>query len=161
MHAANKTDLVQNTAPLMVKQAHTARHGRRLSKKKLMQTKIRKFEAIAPANAVQQSSIKTSTLPRLDYKLRHRNRQLTTREVLALLETEAPEFWRMAHKVGQWVWIQFRQKQPQAVTSTLSQLGFHWNRRRMVWQHPCGYFATGRADYDPRRRYGSHARHAI
>ena len=120
-----------------------------------------KIEASAPANVRPSSVSKTSTLPRLDYKLRHRNRQLPTREVLALLEAEAPEFWRMAHKVGQWVWIQFRQKQPPTVTSTLSQLGFHWNRRRMVWQHPCGYFATGRADYDPRRRYGSHIPHAI
>jgi hypothetical protein len=25
-----------------------------------------------------------------------------------------------------------------------------------LWQHPCGTFCTQRADYDPRRRYGSH-----
>jgi hypothetical protein len=29
------------------------------------------------------------------------------------------------------------------VTAELAQLGFHWNRRRQVWQHPCGQFRTG------------------
>ena len=111
-------------------------------------------EASAPANV--RPSVSKRQLPRLDFKLRKHNRQLDTQKLLALLQTEAPEFWRVAHIVGQWVWVQFRQKQPQETTATLSQFGFHWNRRRKVWQHPCGYFTTRRADYDPRRRYGSH-----
>ena len=98
----------------------------------------------------------TDNFPKLDFKLRHQNRQLPTKNLLELLQAEAPEFRRIAHVVGQWVWIQFRQKQPQGVTSALSQLGFHWNKRRQTWQHPCGVFVSHGADYDPRRRYGSH-----
>jgi hypothetical protein len=38
----------------------------------------------------------------------------------------------------------------------LSELGFHWNNTRQAWQHPCGTIAFERANYDPRKRYGSH-----
>jgi hypothetical protein len=38
------------------------------------------------------------------------------------------------------------------VTAHLAQLGFHWNRRRRVWQHPCGRFCTG-THRDPREVY--------
>jgi hypothetical protein len=33
---------------------------------------------------------------------------------------------------------------------------FHWNNTRHAWQHPCGTIADERADYDPRKRYGSY-----
>ncbi|HEV2693403.1 MAG TPA: hypothetical protein VG347_10955 [Verrucomicrobiae bacterium] len=104
----------------------------------------------------QLSTASKTQLPKLDFALRQRNRQMPTKNLLQLLQTEAPEFRRVAHVVGQWVWIQFQKKQPQGVTSTLSQFGFHWNKRRQLWQHPCGFFTSQRADYDPRRRYGSH-----
>ncbi len=120
-----------------------------------MKTTKTKNEASAPAN-VQKSVSKSSQLPKLDFKLRHQNRQLPTQSLLELLQSEAPEFRQIARVVGQWVWIQFRQKQSQTVTSTLSQFGFHWNKRRQLWQHPCGVFVTRGADSDPRRRYGSH-----
>jgi len=121
-----------------------------------MKTTNSKIEASAPANVRPALSKSGKTpLPKLDLKLRKRNRQLPTGKLLQLLQTEAPEFRQIAHVVGQWVWIQFQQKQPQAITSELSQFGFHWNKRRQLWQHPCGTFATRRADYDPRRRYGS------
>jgi hypothetical protein len=54
--------------------------------------------------------------------------------------------------VGQWVWIEFGQKQPRYVTAEPAQLGFPWNRRRQVWQHPCGQFRTG-IRQDPREKY--------
>jgi hypothetical protein len=38
----------------------------------------------------------------------------------------------------------------------LSELGFHRNNTRQAWQHPCGTIADERADYDPRKRYGSY-----
>jgi hypothetical protein len=38
------------------------------------------------------------------------------------------------------------------VTAQLAQLGFHWNRRRRVWQHPCGHSRTG-TWIDPRAKY--------
>jgi hypothetical protein len=61
----------------------------------------------------------------------------------------------MCEVVGNWVWIQFDGKQPKEVTTALSELGFHWNSRRQLWQHPCGQIIDS-ANYDPRRRYGSY-----
>ncbi|HZQ47123.1 MAG TPA: hypothetical protein VFC07_08930 [Verrucomicrobiae bacterium] len=99
-------------------------------------------------------------LPKLDFARRHQNRQLPTAEVLNLMEAEAPLLRRMAQVVGKWVWIQFPERQPREVTSVVSQLGFHWNKRRQLWQHPCGVFVEGAASYDPRERYGSRAANA-
>jgi hypothetical protein len=130
--------------------------------KKAMKTTNQKIEASAPANVRPAESVsKRSKLPKLHFALRHKNRQLPPQNLLQLLQSEAPEFRQIAHVVGQWVWIQFRQKQPPTITSALSQFGFHWNQARKLWQHPCGVFCTGHADYDPRRRYGSHIPQAI
>ena len=76
--------------------------------------------------------------------------------MLALLRTEAPRFFELAEVVGKWVWIQFERKQPSEVTSVLAELGFHWNNTRQTWQHPCGTIADERANFDPRKRYGSY-----
>jgi hypothetical protein len=96
---------------------------------------------------------KTET-PTIDMVKRRRNRSLPTDRLLELMQKEAPRFWELAEVVGKWVWIQFSDKQPPEITAELSQLGFHWNNRRQVWQHPCGQVLDG-ANYDPRRRYGS------
>ena len=123
--------------------------------KKAMKTTQKRIEASAPSS-VRPSSVSKSgnsgQLPRLDFAKRNANRQLTTDEVLNLLEQEAPLLFRMAQIVGKWVWIQFQEKQPRNVTAQLSQLGFHWNRRRQVWQHPCGHFCSG-TWIDPRDKY--------
>ena len=74
------------------------------------------------------------------------------RKLLDLLYHETPRFWELCQVVGKWVWIQFQCKQPRNVTAQLSQLGFHWNRRRQLWQHPCGQFRTG-TWIDPRDKY--------
>jgi hypothetical protein len=125
-----------------------------------MKTTYLKIEASAPAN-VRPSSVSKSgnagQMPKLDFAKRNANRQLTTDAVLNLLEQEAPLLFRMAQIVGQWVWIQFPEKQPKEITSLLSQIGFHWNRSRQVWQHPCGIGCDRAADYDPRTRYGIRA----
>jgi hypothetical protein len=94
--------------------------------------------------------------PRIDLKQRHVNRKLDTEKLLALLRKESPKFFEVAEVVGKWVWIQFADKQPVEVTKVLSQLGFHWNNTRQTWQHPCGTATDDRANYDPRKRYGSH-----
>jgi hypothetical protein len=57
----------------------------------------------------------------------------------------------LAEIVGKWVWVTFTEKQPQQITAELSQLGFHWNNRRQVWQHPCGVFKG--EPVDPRSKY--------
>jgi hypothetical protein len=103
---------------------------------------------------VPQNTTTTDARPRIDYARRDANRQLATRELLALLQTEAPKFYDLAQVVGKWVWIQFAEKQPPQVTAVLAQLGFHWNNKRQCWQHPCGVLTEGSPD-DPREKYGS------
>ena len=103
-----------------------------------------------PAQLVKE----TALLP-IDLAARRYNRGLPTERVLRLLRNEAPDFWEMAEVVGKWVWIRFDDKQPPQITAELSELGFHWNSRRQVWQHPCGQ-VMARAVFDPRRRYGSY-----
>jgi hypothetical protein len=98
---------------------------------------------------------KTDKRPKIDMAARRANRQLETEKLLALLQANAPRFFEVAEVVGEWVWIQFSDKQPSEVTRVLAELGFHWNNRRQYWQHPCGTIPE-RADYDPRERYGSY-----
>jgi hypothetical protein len=100
--------------------------------------------------------LSTGTRLPINLALRRTNRSLATEELLALLRSETPRFFGMAEVVGRWVWIQFADKQPVAVTRILAELGFHWNNTRQTWQHPCGTIAHDRATYDPRQRYGSY-----
>jgi len=123
-------------------------------KKKAMKT-TNQIEASAPANVRPSSASKTSNseqLHRIDFRLRFQNRALSTPQVIDLLYHETPRFWELCQVVGKWVWIQFQCKQPRSVTAELSQLGFHWNRRRQLWQHPCGRFYTS-THRDPRQMY--------
>ncbi len=69
-----------------------------------------------------------------------------------MLHHETPRFWELAEVVGKWVWIQFDDRQPRQITAALSQFGFHWNRKRQLWQHPCGQFVTGSVQ-DPCQKY--------
>ena len=100
------------------------------------------------------SSRTTDTRPRIDMAKRTANRQLATRDLLALLRSEAPSLYEIAQVVGKWVWVQFADRQPPEITSQLAQLGFHWNNKRQVWQHPCGVLTEGSPD-DPREKYGT------
>ena len=89
---------------------------------------------------------------RIDYNARYVNRQLPTRQLLDLLEDAAPDFFHRAEVVGAWVWIQFPDKQPRAVTARLAEFGFHWNNKRQVWQHPCGPVTVDASPDDPDRK---------
>ena len=124
-------------------------------KKKLMKNKFN-VEAATPANAVQQSSKKPGSRPRINLARRKANQRLKTDRLLALLRKETPNFFELAEVVGKWVWIQFAEKQPPTVTSVLAELGFHWNNKRQSWQHPCGMFRDQSVRFDPRRKYGSY-----
>lgn len=117
-----------------------------------MKTKINSVSELK--NRTAQRSDGNSLWP-IDFELRHYNRSLSTERVLHLLRTQTPYFWDFAEVVGKWVWIQLDGKQPRKITATLSELGFHWNNRRQVWQHPCGNLVP-RADFDPRRKYRSY-----
>ena len=104
----------------------------------------------------EQLSTDKNGLARIDFARRRVNRALDTETLLMVLRGTAPRFFELAEVVGKWVWIQFEQKQPPAVTRALAELGFHWNNPRQTWQHPCGTLADERATYDPRKRYGSY-----
>jgi hypothetical protein len=90
---------------------------------------------------------------RVDFAKRQQNRELPTARVIELLKSALPAAYERAEVVGQWVWVAFTDKQPQTVTAALSQLGFHWNNRRQVWQHPCGVFKG--EPVDPRAKYST------
>lgn len=93
---------------------------------------------------------------KFDGNRRKENRSLSTDKLLVLLRTEAPRLYEAAEVVGKWVWLQFPDKQPRTVTGLLAELGFHWNRARKAWQHPCGAFCDRFSPIDPRKVYGSY-----
>jgi hypothetical protein len=97
----------------------------------------------------------TKDRPVIDWQKRTANRNLPTQDLLALLRTEAPDFYNLAQIVGKWVWIQFPDKQPSTTTARLAQFGFHWNNKRKVWQNPCGPVTVEASPEDPRAKYGA------
>ena len=114
------------------------------------------FSVAGRETETEQLSTAKTGLARIDFARRRVNRSLDTETLLAVLRGRSPRFFELAEVIGKWVWIQFEQKQPPAVTRTLAELGFHWNYARQSWQHPCGTIVQERASYDPRRRYGSY-----
>ena len=122
------------------------------TKKKTMKTNTNHESKSGLKNRPEPFS--TANPTRIDFIRRRANRSLDTENLLALLQNNAPGFFELAEVVGRWVWIQFAAKQPAAVTRVLAELGFHWNKARQTWQHPCGMYRDERATYDPRRRYG-------
>ncbi len=110
-------------------------------------------------NRAEQLSVtksETELLPKIDVERRRANRRIKTDQLLDLLHAQCPRFWEIAEVVGQWVWGSFSEKQPRQVTVVLSQLGFHWNNKRQVWQHPCGTLIEEPFLFDPRKKYGSY-----
>ena len=91
----------------------------------------------------------------IDTEARKKNRTLPTDKVLAMLQTASPELYRLAEVVGKWVWVTFKAQPAAELRQQLAQLGFHWNRERQAWQHPCGQFRLSSAT-DPRERYTSY-----
>ena len=120
------------------------------AKKKIMKTHTNSDSDSRLLNRTAQRN--SEQLHRIDFRQRFFNRGLSTDKVLDMLYHETPRFWELCQVVGKWVWIQFQEKQPPTVTAELSRLGFHWNRKRQVWQHPCGNFRTG-THRDPREMY--------
>jgi hypothetical protein len=94
-------------------------------------------------------------LPPIDTEARKKNRILPTAKVLELLKTSNPGLFNLAEVVGKWVWVQFRETPAPELRQMLAQLGFHWNRERQAWQHPCGAFRL-RGFQDPHEKYASY-----
>src|SRR5437016_5444014 len=75
-----------------------------------------------------------------------------TLDLLSKLKAQMPEIWSQAEIVGKWCWLEFNVAPAKEVRDKLKELGFHWNRVRRCWQHPCGG-ARGKSSGDPRGRY--------
>jgi len=106
----------------------------------------------APAPA--QADRKDNRLP-IDAETRKQNRTLPTPKVLNLLHTQLPAAYRLAEVVGKWVWVTFKETPTAEIRQQLAQLGFHWNRERQAWQHPCGKFSLG-SQADPHEKYSTY-----
>jgi hypothetical protein len=148
MHAGKKPTSVQKMSPPDVKQAAYGETRTAIIKKKLMKNKIL-IEAAAPANAVQPSSGKLRA-----FNQHQANRRLPTDTVLNCLRTQLPRQYEVAEVVGKWVWLDVSPARKPMLAKVLWSLGFHWNQRRGVWQHPCGRFdPLGSHPTDPRTKY--------
>ena len=91
----------------------------------------------------------------IDSEARKQNRTLPTPKVLNLLLQSAPDAYRLAEVVGKWVWVSFNEQPAAEIRQQLAQLGFHWNRERKAWQHPCGQFSLS-SPHDPHEKYASY-----
>ena len=106
--------------------------------------------AVAPAAAAKPDN----RLP-IDTEARKKNRTLPTTKVLELLKTSNPGLFNLAEVVGYWIWVTFRETPAAEIRQQLAQLGFHWNRERQAWQHPCGAFRL-HGFQDPHEKYSSY-----
>jgi hypothetical protein len=97
----------------------------------------------------------TENLLPVDAGQRKQNRKLPAFKVLNLLGAQLPDVYRLAEVVGKWVWVQFQEVPAAEIRQQLSQLGFHWNRQRQAWQHPCGVFSLHSVT-DPHGKYRSY-----
>jgi hypothetical protein len=130
-------------------------------KKKPMKKNIKSTQSSVP---VQHSHTVNTPTPKpepkadnrlpIDAEARKANRKLTTAKVVEQLAT-IPTAAKCAQVVGAWVWVQFAEQPAAEVRQQLAQLGFHWNRTRQAWQHPCGKFSTAAKATDPRDTYTS------
>ena len=100
-------------------------------------------------------ALKQDTRLPIDSEARKKNRTLPTDKVLQMLQTASPELFHMAEVVGKWVWVSFSEQPAAEIRQQLAQLGFHWNRERQAWQHPCGQFSMG-SPADPHEKYSSY-----
>ena len=121
-----------------------------------MKTTSQKNNSGSPGQirTTEQSEKQDTRLP-IDTEARKRNRVLPTNKVLELLKSSNPGLFNLAEVVGKWVWVSFRETPAPELRQILAQLGFHWNRERQAWQHPCGAFRL-RGAGDPHERYVSY-----
>ena len=75
------------------------------------------------------------------------NRNLSPAKVAERLG-EHPDIVARSRLVGRWIWVEFPDdEKPDADTrSWLRELGFHFNKKRRAWQHPCGWFSKDPAN---------------
>ena len=113
-------------------------------------------QAQTPEAGGQTGTVKQDTRLPIDSEARKANRTLPTEKVLALLQQQDHRLWELAEVVGKWIWVSFSEQPAPTVRQTLAQLGFHWNRTRQAWQHPCGQFRLSSAG-DPHEKYPTYS----
>ena len=113
-----------------------------------------KQSTAAPEGAAAPVAKQDKRLP-IDAEARKKNRILPTAKVLELLKASHAGLFNLSEVVGKWVWIAFRETPAPELRQILAQLGFHWNRERQAWQHPCGAFRL-RGFQDPHEKYASY-----
>jgi len=118
------------------------------------QSNIEASAAAQTETAAPSTERKDNRLP-IDSEARKQNRSLPTPKVLSLLHQQLPAAYRLAEVVGKWVWVTFKEQPSAEIRQQLAQLGFHWNRERQSWQHPCGQFSLSSAQ-DPHEKYSSY-----
>lgn len=84
--------------------------------------------------------------------LHQQHRSLELSQVLGLVKVHVGRQWWSTEVVGSWVWVHQSPTLRHTERSALFELGFHWNPRRQVWQHPCGIL-TPPAPAGPLPRY--------
>ena len=125
--------------------------GRRFQKKIMNSTY---FSGEAAPASVQPADSKLPTEKEIALATHCANRQLATERVLELLRAKFPRQYELAEIVGRWIWLDLQA--PRQPAAQLWRLGFHWNKRRSLWQHPCGEAAPFSVHFgDPRGKYGS------
>jgi hypothetical protein len=123
---------------------------------------VSKQDATEQATRTQQQDTR---LP-IDAEARKQNRSLPTDKVLSMLHQQLPAAYRVAEVVGRWVWVTFKEQPAAEIRQQLAQFGFHWNRDRQAWQHPCGQYRLS-SQGEPREKYSTYfparipARHSL
>jgi len=130
------------------KKKHMKTTSQKKSNRLPQESKLSAQPTAAPAQPVEKPDTR---LP-IDTEARKKNRTLPTDKVLAMLQQQDRRLWELAEVVGKWVWVSFSEQPAPTVRQTLAQLGFHWNRTRQSWQHPCGQFRLSSAG-DPHEKY--------
>jgi len=74
------------------------------------------------------------------------------RVITEITETN-PEILKGLYAVGDWLWLEFDSKPDEDVRNNIKALGFHWNKKRNLWQCSCGVYSRF-SDEDPRPKYG-------
>jgi hypothetical protein len=78
--------------------------------KQTSQTNTTTTTAPAEPDAKPASNARRAGVPYVNFKLRDENRQLPVDRVVELLREHAPELFKLAEIVGEWVWITFEQE---------------------------------------------------
>ena len=132
----------------------THTHHKKKPMKKTNNKSVQSSVPVQHSHTAETADPKPDNRLPIDPALRAENRKLDTAAVISRLREALPTIAQRASIVGTWVWLSFDTAPAPETRQQISQLGFHWNNTRRVWQHPCGHFSFG-SKADPRDTYTS------